>query len=204
MIFHQIGVGEMKNFTYILGDKKGGVGVVVDPSWNLDKIVTAVNQDKLRVQFIVNTHTHFDHVLGNKELASVTGAKIVAHKSSKVEHDISVGDEDMIEAGDLRIKVMHTPGHSPESVCLLCEGKLLTGDTLFVGECGRTDLPGSDSRLMYDSLFKKLMALEDQIEVYPGHDYGTTKSSTIGYERKNNYVLKPRTQDEFVEFMASP
>ena len=118
--------------------------------------------------------------------------------------DIAARDGDMIEVGSLKIQVLHTPGHCPDHICLLAEGKLLTVDTLFVVEFGRTDLAGGDAGALYDSLFKKLMALNDSIEVYPGHDYGSKPSSTIGEERRNNYTLKPRTRDEFIRFMAEP
>jgi glyoxylase-like metal-dependent hydrolase (beta-lactamase superfamily II) len=100
--------------------------------------------------------------------------------------------------------VLHTPGHTPDSICLLANGVLLTGDTLFVGECGRTDLTGGSARDMYNSLFQKLMKLDDNIEVYPGHDYGSSPRSTIGIERGSNYTLKKRTLDEFIEFMKEP
>jgi glyoxylase-like metal-dependent hydrolase (beta-lactamase superfamily II) len=101
--------------------------------------------------------------------------------------------------------VLYTPGHTPDGICLLVDNqKLLTGDTLFVGECGRTDLPGGNAKILYDSLFNKLLKLDDAIEVYPGHDYGVKPSSTIGYERKTNYVLKPRNLKEFLAFMNQP
>jgi glyoxylase-like metal-dependent hydrolase (beta-lactamase superfamily II) len=100
---------------------------------------------------------------------------------------------------------MHTPGHSSDSICLLINGqKILTGDTLFVGECGRTDLPGGSSRNLYDSLFGKLLNLGDEIAVYPGHDYGPKPFSTIGEERNTNYTLKPRSLEEFITFMSQP
>jgi glyoxylase-like metal-dependent hydrolase (beta-lactamase superfamily II) len=103
------------------------------------------------------------------------------------------------------IKVIHTPGHTPDSICLLVDNKkLLTGDTLFVGECGRTDLLGGNSRSMYHSLFNKLLKLGDDVEVYPGHDYGSKPSSTIGEEKRSNYTLEPRSLMEFIEFMRQP
>jgi glyoxylase-like metal-dependent hydrolase (beta-lactamase superfamily II) len=128
----------------------------------------------------------------------------VGHQSSPVRKDISVKDGDSLEIGSLRIHVIHTPGHCPDHICLLVDGKVLTGDTLFVGECGRTDLPGGDAGAMYESLFNKLMILDDSTEIYPGHDYGRSSSSSIGKERKTNYTLKPRTKEEFIKFMAEP
>jgi hydroxyacylglutathione hydrolase len=98
--------------------------------------------------------------------------------------------------------VLHTPGHTSDSICLLLDSKLLTGDTLFVGECGRTDMPSGSTRDMYVSLFGKLLELDDKVEVYPGHDYGSRPFSTIGEERKTNYTLEKRTLEEFIEFMS--
>lgn len=159
---------------------------------------------KLIVIYVINTHEHMDHTAGNEEIKSMFGAKVVAHELSTVSHDISVTDGDVLTVGHLDIRVIHTPGHSPDSICLLVDGKLLTGDTLFVGECGRTDMEGGSAEDMYHSLFDKLIKLDDNIEVYPGHDYGKTKHSTIGTEKKNNYTLASRTLDEFIEFMKEP
>jgi glyoxylase-like metal-dependent hydrolase (beta-lactamase superfamily II) len=116
-----------------------------------------------------------------------------------------LADGEEIGFGRAVLRVIHTPGHTPDSICLLVDNKkLLAGDTLFVGECGRTDLVGGNSRSMYDSLFNKLMKLNDAVEVYPGHDYGAKEASTIGYERLNNYTLKNRTREEFKQFMTEP
>ena len=119
--------------------------------------------------------------------------------------DVKVDEGDVLRVGVVEIKVLYTPGHTIDGICLLVDGsKLLTGDTLFVGECGRTDLPGGSSKSLYDSLFNKLLKLGDDVEVYPGHDYGSKPDSTIGEERRTNYVLRPRSLDEFVEFMKQP
>ena len=115
-----------------------------------------------------------------------------------------MNDGDRVEVGSLKVGVLHTPGHIPDHICLLVDGKVLTGDTLFIGECGRTDLVGGDPGAMYESLFNKLLKLDDSTEVYPGHDYGRKPSSTIGEERRSNYTLKPRTKEEFIRFMAEP
>jgi hydroxyacylglutathione hydrolase len=130
---------------------------------------------------------------------------LVSHKLSKTPHNISVDEGDELTVGKISIKIIHTPGHTPDSICLLIDNqKLLTGDTLFVGECGRTDLPGGNSKSMYESLFNKLTNLNDDVEVYPGHDYGIKPSSTIGEEKKSNYTLQPRSLKDFLKFMSQP
>jgi glyoxylase-like metal-dependent hydrolase (beta-lactamase superfamily II) len=128
-----------------------------------------------------------------------------AHRLSRVGADVAVDDGGILKVGAVEIRIIYTPGHTPDGICLLVDGKkLLTGDTLFVGECGRTDLPGGNSRQLYESLFGKLLKLGDEVEVYPGHDYGAKPSSTVGEERRTNYILEPRSVDEFVEFMRQP
>jgi hydroxyacylglutathione hydrolase len=192
------------NFSYIIADDITKEAVVVDPSFNADTIIRFVKEQDLNLKYIINTHHHMDHTAGNEDIRSSFNAKVVAHKLTKSRKDISVVDGDVIRIGKVVIKVIHTPGHTPDGICLLVDGKLLTGDTLFVGECGRTDLPDSNVKDMYHSLFDKLMKLDDDIEVYPGHDYGPSPHSTIGIERKSNYTLKKRTLDEFIEFMKQP
>ena len=204
MIFEQIPVGPMQNFAYLVGDEKTGIAAVVDPAWDIEEIIHLAKTSNLRIAFGINTHYHPDHTSGNDDLAKRTGAKIVAHEASSVRKDVSVKDGDVLDVGTLKVKFIHTPGHSPDHVSVLVDNKLMTGDTLFVGECGRTDLPGSSSEQMYESLFNKLMKLSDDTEVYPGHDYGAKPCSTIGYEKAHNYVLKPRTLREFVQFMKEP
>jgi hydroxyacylglutathione hydrolase len=189
------------NFSYVVADEDNGEAAVVDPSFNVDAITVIVKDHVFHVKYVINTHHHSDHTSGNEEIKSIFGARLVAHRLSNVRKDVSVADGDAIRLGKVIIKVIHTPGHTPDSICLLVDGKLLTGDTLFVGECGRTDLPGGSSESMYDSLFHKLMKLDDDTEVYPGHDYGIKPYSTIGAERRTNYVLQRRTLEEFIEFM---
>jgi glyoxylase-like metal-dependent hydrolase (beta-lactamase superfamily II) len=131
--------------------------------------------------------------------------KILAYKYSGARFDVGLDDGDIIHVGKVLIKVIYTPGHTKDSISLLVgKKKLLTGDTLFVGECGRTDLPGGNSEELYDSLFNKILRLYDNIEVYPGHDYGKNRFSTIGEERKSNYTLQPRILEDFIKFMNEP
>jgi hydroxyacylglutathione hydrolase len=193
------------NFSYIIADETTGEAAVVDSSYNAGRITQILKTENLKLKYVINTHSHSDHTAGNQELRSIFNAKIVAHKLSRTNADVRVNDGDVLNIGIVPVKVIYTPGHTPDSICLLVDNKkLLTGDTLFVGECGRTDLPGGNSRSMYKSLFYKLLKLDDSVEVYPGHDYGQKPSSTIGSERLSNYTLEPRSIDEFVEFMRKP
>lgn len=203
MFFKQIKL-RGSNFSYILADETTKEAAVVDPNFNVDEIVQTLKKQNFKLEIIINTHWHRDHTAGNQELQEMFNAKIAAHKLSKINKHIALDDGDTLKVGRIKIKVIHTPGHTPDSICLLVNSKLLTGDTLFVGECGRTDLPGGNPKEMYDSLFNKLLKLDDNIEVYPGHDYGARSYSTIGEERKTNYTLEKRTLEEFIEFMKQP
>ncbi len=192
------------NFSYIIADDAAKEAVVVDPSFNADAIAKLLRDHSLNLKYVINTHHHGDHTAGNEGLRSDFDAKVVAHELSKAKKDLNVVDGDTITVGAVAIEVIHTPGHSPDSICLLADGKLLTGDTLFVGECGRTDLPGGSPEDMYHSLFDKLIKLDDGIEVYPGHDYGPKPHSTIHDEKRQNYTLQKRTLAQFIEFMKEP
>ncbi len=200
----QIAVGQMANFTYIVSDEENSEVAIIDPSWDLDKIFHTLKKNNWRAKYIINTHTHFDHVIGNEQVAEVTGAKIVQHKNSPLKKDIAVSDGDIVQIGSMMLRILYTPGHSKDSICLLSKEKfILTGDTLFVGNCGRVDLPGSDAEEMYNSLFDKLAKLDENLIIYPGHDYGPTSTSTIGHEKKTNYILQPRSKQEFLELMTA-
>ena len=193
------------NFSYIIADDTTHEAAVVDSSFNAGEIIRILKAENLKLEYIINTHSHSDHTAGNAELRSIFNAKIVAHKLSKINTNLKVDDGDIIRVGNIPIQVIYTPGHTPDGICLLVDNqKLLTGDTLFVGECGRTDMPGGNSKSMYNSLFHKILKLNDDMEVYPGHDYGPKPSSTIGEEKRSNYTLQPRSLLEFVEFMNQP
>jgi len=204
MFFKQIPVGTLQNFSYIIGDPETHKSALVDPAWEVNKLLGLCKDTGLTVCYVINTHSHHDHVEGNDAVVKQTHAKVVAYQGSPVRKDVPVKDGSSVQIGSLRVRVIHTPGHCPDHICLHFDGKVLTGDTLFIGECGRTDLAGGDAGAMYESLFNKLMTLDDSTEVYPGHDYGRKPSSTIGEERRTNYTLKPRTKEEFIKFMAEP
>jgi len=204
MILKQIPISIGRNFAYIIADETTRDAAVIDPGHNVRDIFQQAHQLNVHVKYIINTHSHRDHTSGNEEVKKKTGAKIVAHVKSPLPKDIAVKDQEKLQIGKLTAVVIHTPGHTPDGICLLVDNKLFTGDTLFVGECGRTDLTGSSAEDMYHSLFDKILPLDDGIEVYPGHDYGNKPVSTIGHERRTNYTLEKRTLEEFVEFMSEP
>src|SRR3989338_3340331 len=192
MIFEQIPVGQMQNFSYLVGDEKTKEAAIVDPGWDIGKLLSAAKKDDLDVKHILITHSHYDHIQQVKDLFDATNATVYAHKDGSneiknygIEKIKTIDEGNKINIGKIKIKVLHTPGHTPGSVCYLADNKLITGDTLFVGNIGRTDLPAGNPRIMSETL-RRLKKLDENIEVYPGHDYGSTKSSTIGREKKTN------------------
>jgi hydroxyacylglutathione hydrolase len=201
----QIKVGSYQNFSYIIGDKESRESAVVDPAWDVPLIIKTLASGKWNAKYIINTHSHSDHIHGNPLLSKETGAKIVMNENSLAKKDIAASDGLEIRLGSrTSVRLIHTPGHSPESMCILVNDvALLTGDTLFIGKCGRVDLPGGDASDLYDS-FEKIRALSPELIVFPGHDYGSTASSTLGEQLRTNYTLAKRSRDEFVKFMNEP
>lgn len=202
MLLKQFRIGPYLNFTYLVAAGEGQDAVVIDPSYGIDPVLAEIDALRVKVRYVMNTHSHKDHVAGNDDVRARTGGKVVAHRVAPLGQDVSVEDGDVIRAGPLSIEVLHTPGHTKDSVLYLFDGNVATGDTLFVGECGRTDLPGGDPSEMYDSLHGRVLALDDALVVLPGHDYGPTPTSTIGRERQENYTLQARTREEFLQFLA--
>ena len=202
MKVHQIQVGNMQNFTYILEDESTGEGIIIDPSWDLDKIEQVIKRNDLKIKYIVNTHHHFDHTLGNEAMTKLTNAKIIQHQVSELKFDIAVTDGDKITFGNSELLVIHTPGHSKDSICLVGDGKIFSGDTLFVGNCGRVDLPGGSSKELYHSLSEILSNLDENLVLYSGHNYGSMPTSTLGNEKKTNFVMQKRTEEEFIALMG--
>lgn len=193
----------MQNFAYLVADPDARVAAVIDPSFDARILQQIAAERGWKIDLILNTHQHFDHVFDNERLASETGAKVAAHWLAPTRKDIAFDDGDVLTVGSVKLRVVHTPGHSPDSVCFVIEDRLFTGDTLFIGECGRCDLPGSDPGAMYDSLFTKLGSLDGKLVVLPGHDYGPAPSATLEEQRRANYVLRPRSRAEFIRFVLS-
>ncbi len=205
MFVQQMQVGRMAVFAYLVGDPVTGDALVIDPADNVHEILALAAKNNLRINYIVNTHGHVDHIGGNAEMKKLTGAKIIVHEDDAVmltstpaamlrmfgaaqspPPDILVSDGQTITVGNVELKVIHTPGHSPGGMCLYTPGYVFTGDTLFVEAVGRTDLPGGSWQVMYDAIKTKLFTLPDETKVMPGHNYGRTPTSTIGHEKKYN------------------
>jgi hydroxyacylglutathione hydrolase len=195
MIIIQLPVGNMDVFCYIIGCERTRDAMVIDPGGEVDAIGARAKKENLNIKYIFNTHHHFDHIEGNAALKKLTGAKIVMNELEDnfvrggAKADIRLKDEKTFKVGDITFEIFHTPGHSPGGLCLYAHGQLFTGDTLFVGDSGRTDLAGGHRPTLGSSI-RMLMKLPDDTIVWPGHNYGRTPSSTIGNEKKTNINAK--------------
>ncbi len=188
MIIKQLEVGALDNFCYLIGCAQTRKALVVDPGGDSAAILAAAASEGLTIETIVNTHGHGDHTAGNTALKLQTGARVMIHADDAAgcpQVDERLQDEDKISVGQITFRVIHTPGHTPGGICLYAQGNLFTGDTLFVGDSGRTDLPGGHRPTLGASI-RRLMALPEETVVWPGHDYGPTPSSTLGWEKRNN------------------
>jgi glyoxylase-like metal-dependent hydrolase (beta-lactamase superfamily II) len=195
LYFKQISVGYMGNFAYLIGDKKKKECALVDPAWDVDMLLKEAGQDGMKVVAGILTHTHFDHSNGVEILIRKTGAKIYVHENEAKflkeakGHLVETQEGSTLKIGDVEMTFLHTPGHTEGAQCIQVENKLVTGDTLFVGACGRCDLPGGDEKKMMQSL-KRLAGLDGSLQVFPGHAYGDADSSTIGNECRTNPYMK--------------
>lgn len=199
----QIEVGPMENFAYLIGDKKTRECIIVDPAWEVDRLLKVVAEDEMKVVGGVCTHAHYDHVNGVDDLIAATGCKVYINKNdipyvreAKSEFE-GVDSEFKLKAGDVEIKFLHTPGHTPGSQCLLVENQLISGDTLFINGCGRCDLPGGDAHQLYHSL-QNLKKLGSDVVLMPGHDYAEVKTQVLGEVEKNNPYYQSSSEGEFV------
>lgn len=207
IIIKQIPVEPFQVLTYLVACPQSHDAVIIDPAGDEDKLLALIEAKKFRAKYILNTHGHADHVLGNQKLKSLLRIPVCMHEADdkffsdpvireKSLHelgflpsdtvDIKLKDGDELEVGTLNIKVIHTPGHTPGSVCYFTDGHIFTGDTLFVGAAGRTDLTGGSLNMLIESIEKKLIVLPKRTIVWPGHDYGESPSSSIGREMEEN------------------
>ncbi len=216
MEIKQMVVGEMEVFCYIVICDRSRECVVIDPAGDEEKIFSEIRNAGLSLKYIVNTHGHADHTCGNAKMKALTGAQIVMHtlddeffrRPENVEWakqmgfspsppaDLTVEDGDVLKFGDLEMEIIHTPGHTPGSCCLKVGNKLFTGDTLFVGAVGRTDLPGASFEQLLKSLETKIITLPPETLILPGHDYGDQPTSTIKREMETNPYITDFILDE--------
>lgn len=211
MFVKQIEVGNMSVFAYIVACKATNEALVIDPAGNEEKILKEAENRGYRIKYIVNTHSHVDHILGNRKMKNLTGAEIIIHEReaesliNQSPHmlqmfnadpsppaDITVRDGDNVTIGETSLQVIHTPGHSPGSISLYHTGIVFTGDTLFVGAVGRTDLGGGSFEVLAASIRNRLFTLPDETVVAPGHNYGDSPKSTIGREKVYNPYVGQR------------
>ena len=199
MIFEQVRANGDRNLAYLIGEEASGDAAIIDPSFAPDRVLAEASRQGLTPRYVISTHSHRDHVAGNSYILEHTEAVEVMHESASHPCRLRVKDDETLALGRLQLRFLHTPGHIPDHICILTEGKLLSGDILFVGKIGGTgpSFPGSDPRQQWESL-QRLMKLGPAVEVWPGHDYGVTLSSTIGRETSSNPFLLCKTFEEFL------
>lgn len=222
LYFRQLPVGPMGNFIYFIGSRRTGECLVVDPAWDTDHLIEAAGRDGMKITGSLVTHYHPDHVGGSylgfqvpggvAELIGEVDAKVHVHareadglkqvtglsESDLVRHESG----DVVTVGDVEVTLIHTPGHTPGSQCFLVRDRLVAGDTLFVGGCGRVDLPGGDPEAMFESLTGRLAKLSDDVVLYPGHDYGAAPSRALGEERRSNLYLRMRSLSDWLHLLG--
>jgi len=198
----------MENFVYFIGSKSKKEVAVVDCAWDTAAILKAAEDEGLKIVASLVSHYHYDHTNGLPDLLKKLDIPVFVNKEEvpwmkglAASNTKPVSSGDSVKMGDIEIKFLHTPGHTPGSHCFCVDDNLVSGDTLFINACGRTDLPGGDPKLMFESL-QKLSKLEDKTILFPGHNYGAVLTSTMGEEKKNNPFLKFTSLDQFLKVFA--
>jgi len=226
LYFRQVPVGRMANFAYLVGSRSTREALIVDPAWDVGGLLERAEADDVRITGALVTHYHQDHVGGEifghaiEGLAQLLERQAVPIHVNRAEASglrrvtgVSESDlarhegGDVLTLGRVRVRLLHTPGHTPGSQCFLVEeasapGRLVSGDTLFLGSCGRVDLPGADPEAMYHSLNGTLRALPDDTVVYPGHLYSSEPSGSLGDEKRRNPYLRVASLEQFLGFMG--
>ncbi len=204
MVFRQLNSGACK--TYQIGSEKSKETILIDPLLVfVHGYLDMLKKEGWKLSHVMDTHTHADHISGCAALRKETGAKYVMHRNTNVKCvDLGITESDKLKVGDITLRFLHTPGHTRDSVTILMDDRILTGDFLFIGQggIGRTDLPGGDPGDQYDSL-QKLKTLDGSLLVYPAHDYHQKTHSTLGQERKDNEHLKPHSREEYIKWLTS-
>ena len=191
MQVEQIRTGGDRNFAYIIADESAGVAAVIDPSYWPAKVAEVAERNGWKVVYVLNTHHHHDHTNGNEEFERLTGCKGVGYGDVEPSSGNRIENDMQLPLGNLTLRILHTPGHTEDSICILVGDALFTGDTLFVGKVGGTDF-GQEAKTQYASLHERLMTLPEETRVFPGHDVGAHPVSTIGEEKRSNpFLLQP-------------
>ncbi len=198
MFLRQFQTGGDRNFGYLAADGATKRAVVVDPSFAPEIIFECARDKELEIEYVFNTHRHFDHTSGNSAIRKLTGKQPFALGDRDPVTGVTVSDQARFPLGDLEIRILHTPGHTEDSICICVGDAVFTGDTLFVGKVGGTDL-NRQARDEYHSLHRKLLALPDSTRVFPGHNYGSAMESTILHERRTNPFLLQGDVESFVD-----
>lgn len=204
LLIQQYEIGPLNNFLYLLGDPETKEMAIVDPAWDVDFLFREAKRLGYKITGAFLTHAHPDHVNGLAQLLSINPVPVYISKYElpamrpRVMGLVDITDKDVLSVGKINFKVLHTPGHTPGCQCFLSQGQLITGDTLFIDGCGRCDLPGSDPKIMYNSLYNILMKLPDETIVYSGHNYGPTPTDTMGRQKQTNAYLQCRDLKEFL------
>lgn len=203
MIFEQVANGGCQS--YLIGCAETCAAALIDPEVRrIDRYRALAAQHGVRIQFIIDTHTHADHFSASKQMAETLGVPVIAHRLSPAPYvTLRVDEGDLIRVGDIRLRVLHTPGHTRDSISLVASDRVFTGDALLINATGRTDLPTGDPEQLYDSLFGKLLKLDPAMRVYPAHSYKGIPHSTIGEEIANNPRLQKGDRGAFVEMMRT-
>ncbi len=206
----QVKLSKMATFCYLVIDDATRSCVLIDPAFDTGRLLEMVSDQELHLTHVINTHNHSDHTAGNAAIVAATGAKICIHRldaaalgklfnrgfsrlmggKGSPAPDIMLEDKDTIQVGTVTLTVIHTPGHTPGGICLLAENNLFTGDTLFIGSAGRTDLPGGNRRQLETSIATRICSLPEETIIWPGHDYGSSPSSTVARERQSNPFMQ--------------
>ncbi len=208
LYLRQLELGPMQNFVYLIGCAQTKQAMVVDPGWEAETIADTLQRDGMRLSGILLTHHHFDHVGQASELLKRFDVPVYAQRDElswlppfgDAVRPLSPGDT--VPIGDVAVQCLHTPGHTPGSQCFAVRDCLVAGDTLFIGGCGRCDLPGGDPEAMYKSLTGTLARLDETTVLYPGHNYAETPTSTVGVERRANPYLACSSLGEFLRLMG--
>jgi len=203
MIFRQLFDTQSSTYTYLLADRRGGEGAIIDPVLaRVPQYLQLLRELDLKLVFAIDTHIHADHVTGAGELRLATHCATAMGDATEAECvSVRFGDGETISLGELRLQAWHTPGHTDDSYSFVMRDRVFTGDTLLIRGTGRTDFQNGDPGAQYDSLFGRLLKLGDETQVYPAHDYAGRTSSTIGEERRYNPRLQVRSREQYIEQM---